>query len=134
MPTPSALPQVYSFRLTDRTRSALSVTCLARDGKRSFFERVWDHFLVRYSCSSPSSTPRPSLILLVLPFIRALFVRMSVPPGPQAGYLGCILGRLGSLLDRLEAVWGQLEALLGRVGASWALLSLEAILDRIGPS
>ena len=25
MPTPSALPQVYSFRLTDRTRSALSV-------------------------------------------------------------------------------------------------------------
>ena len=69
-----------------------------------FFERVWDRFLVRYSCSSSSSSPRPSLILLVLPFIRALFVRMFVPPGPHGGYLGCILERLGSLLGRLEAV------------------------------
>ena len=69
-----------------------------------FFERVWDRFLVRYSCSSSSSSPRPSLILLVLQFIRALFVRMFVPPGPHGGYLGCIWERLGSLLGRLEAV------------------------------
>ena len=79
---------------------------------------MWDRFLVRYSCSSSSSSPRPSLILLVLPFIRALFVRMFVPPGPHGGYLGCILERLGSLLGRLEAVLEQLGALLGRLGAS----------------
>ena len=57
-----------------------------------------------FSFYSSSSSPRPSLILLVLPFIRALFVRMFVPPGPHGGYLGCIWERLGSLLGRLEAV------------------------------
>ena len=78
-----------------------------------FFERAWHRFLVRYSCSSSCSSPRPSLILLVLPYIRALFVRMFVPPGPRGGYLGCILGRLGGLLGRLEVVlrpsWNSLE-------------------------
>ena len=85
----------------------------------SFFERVWDRFLVRDSCSSSSSSPRPSLILFVLPFIRALFVRMFVPPGPHGGYLGCILDRLGSLLGRLRDFLGRLGDFLG---AAWAVL------------
>ena len=132
MLTPSALPQVLLSR-TDRTRSALSVTCLARDGKRTFFgEGLESLFLVRYSCSFSYSSPRPYLILPVSLCIRALFVRMFVPPGPLGGYLGCILGRLGSLLGRLEAVLGQLGALLGRLGASWARLNCLGV--HIGPS
>ena len=119
MLTPSALPQVFSFRLTDRTRSALSVTCLARDGKRLLFLRGCGIAFLSVIPALPSpSSPRHYLIPLVKPFIHALFVCTFLPPGSLGGSLGCILGRLGSLLGRLEAVLEQLGALLGRLGAS----------------
>ena len=111
-PPPKKKNQVYSFRQTDRTRSALSATCLARDGKRPFLERVWDRFLVRYSCSSFSSSPRP----LSHPTGFTLYpclIRLHVCPSwlSWGGSLGYILRRIGSFLNCLEAVLGQLGAL-----------------------
>ena len=102
MPTPSALPQVYSFRLTDRTRSALSVTCRARDGKRPLFLRG-----------------RGIAFLFVIPALPpalplALLSSYSFYPISKRCSSACLslLALLGVILD---ASWGVL-------GASWVVL------------
>ena len=151
MLTPSALPQVYSFRLTDRTRSALSVIPGAADANPlgtppGFIIKNGSH--AKRAFRYLLSTRRKAPLFLRGCGIAFLFVIPALPPPLPLALLSSysfypLSVRCSSACLSLLALMGViLDASWSVSGASWVVLrpswnSLErswAVSGPLGPS